>query len=153
GAGLSQVRIHRDTPAAEAAEALNATAFTAGRDVYFAAGKYAPGRSEGQRLLAHELAHTIQQSNGQEPTKLAPKAAGGAVDNPDAAREREADAAADRVMAQGAPSAPPAPADDVRAPDKESAPAKPEKKAEEQKPAAVKPPAAEEAKKAEKKGE
>jgi phage-related protein len=107
GTRLSQVRIHRDAQSAEAAEALNATAFSTGQDVYFAAGKYAPGHSEGQRLLAHELAHTVQQSNGLKPTKLARKAADVAVSDPDDPLEREADAAADRVMAHDPLPAPP----------------------------------------------
>ncbi len=61
GRDFSQVRVHTDANAAEAARAVNARAFTVGNDVVFGAGKYAPGTGEGQRLMAHELAHTIQQ--------------------------------------------------------------------------------------------
>jgi Domain of unknown function (DUF4157) len=58
---FSQVRVHTDAKAAESARAVNALAFTVGRDVVFASGEYAPARTEGQRLLAHELAHVTQQ--------------------------------------------------------------------------------------------
>ena len=61
GHDFSQVRVHTDAPAAESARAINARAYTVGRDVVFGAGQYAPGTGEGQRLLAHELVHTLQQ--------------------------------------------------------------------------------------------
>ncbi len=64
GYDFSQVRIHTDAGADESARAVNARAFTVGRDVVFGAGQYAPGTATGQRLLAHELAHTIQQTGG-----------------------------------------------------------------------------------------
>lgn len=55
---FSQVRVRTDP---RAATALNARAFTLGRTIVFGAGQYAPGTTEGRRLLAHELVHTIQQ--------------------------------------------------------------------------------------------
>lgn len=61
GTDLGQVRIHDGSDAAEAARSLRAHAFTTGRHVVFAAGRYAPGTPEGRRLLAHELAHVLQQ--------------------------------------------------------------------------------------------
>ena len=60
GHDFGQVRIHADARAAESAPAVNAAAYTVGRDVVFGAGQYAPN-SEGQRLLAHELTHVVQQ--------------------------------------------------------------------------------------------
>lgn len=54
---LSEVRIHTDPEAAATARDLGANAVTIGNDIAFASGKYAPGSTEGQRLLAHELAH------------------------------------------------------------------------------------------------
>jgi hypothetical protein len=60
GYDLSQVRIHTDGQAAESARSLQAKALTVGQDVLFAAGEYAPESEDGQRLLAHELAHTLQ---------------------------------------------------------------------------------------------
>lgn len=62
GIDFSNVRIHRDIQAAESARSINALAFTSGHDVFFAEGQYAPETISGQKLLAHELAHTIQQS-------------------------------------------------------------------------------------------
>ena len=61
GQDFSQVRVHTDTKAAESARAVNAKAFTMGRNIVFGAGQYAPGTSAGKRLLAHELTHVIQQ--------------------------------------------------------------------------------------------
>lgn len=63
GRDLSQVRVHTDPLAAEASRALNARAFTVGRHVFFGAGEYGPENSGGQRLIAHELAHTLQQAH------------------------------------------------------------------------------------------
>ncbi|MEP0916980.1 DUF4157 domain-containing protein [Leptolyngbya sp. DQ-M1] len=61
GADFSQVRIHTDNQASEAARAVNARAFTLGQDVVFGAGEYQPRSAEGRRLLAHELTHVVQQ--------------------------------------------------------------------------------------------
>lgn len=63
---FSQVRVHTDAWATATAQALNARAFTSGRDVAFGVSEYAPGALEGQRLLAHELAHVIQQRDDHE---------------------------------------------------------------------------------------
>jgi hypothetical protein len=64
GQDFSQVRVHTDTRAAESARAVNARAFTVGQDVVFGSGHYASGTSEGQRLMAHELTHVVQQNVG-----------------------------------------------------------------------------------------
>jgi hypothetical protein len=64
GADFSQVRIHTDGHAAQMASDLSAHAFTHGKDIYFNSGKYNPETSDGKFLLAHELAHTMQQSDG-----------------------------------------------------------------------------------------
>lgn len=61
---LSGVRVHTDARAAEVAEALGAEAFTVGGDVVFGRGRYAPRSPDGKRLLAHELAHVVQQTAG-----------------------------------------------------------------------------------------
>ncbi|HXU46558.1 MAG TPA: DUF4157 domain-containing protein [Thermoanaerobaculia bacterium] len=61
GRDLSAVRLHAGGEAAEAAREVHARAFTVGRDVAFGAGEYRPESAEGKRLLAHELAHTVQQ--------------------------------------------------------------------------------------------
>ena len=62
GHDFSRVRVHTDAKAAESARALDAQAYTIGRDVVFGKGQYVPGTSVGRRLLAHELSHVIQQS-------------------------------------------------------------------------------------------
>jgi hypothetical protein len=64
GADFSGVRVHTDGQAAESAQAINARAYTVGRDVVFGAGQYAPQTGAGKRLLAHELAHVVQQQLG-----------------------------------------------------------------------------------------
>ncbi len=66
---FSDVRVHTDSRAAESARAVNARAYTVGRDLVFGPGQYAPHTSEGRRLLAHELTHVVQQGNN----RLAPK--------------------------------------------------------------------------------
>ncbi len=68
GHNFSQVRVHTDVRAAESARAVSALAYTVGRDVVLAEGRYAPGSASGRRLLAHELTHVIQQGNAQ-PTE------------------------------------------------------------------------------------
>ncbi|MBD3918469.1 DUF4157 domain-containing protein [Paenibacillus sp. PR3] len=62
GYDFSHVRIHDDTRAAQTAQAINARAFTTGRDIVFGTGEYSPDTGEGKRLLAHELTHVVQQS-------------------------------------------------------------------------------------------
>jgi hypothetical protein len=85
---FSGVRIHTDRTAARSAQHLDAQAFTVGGDIVLGAGAPAPGTREGRRLLAHELAHVVQQAGGTT-------AAGRPEAGPDA--EREADAAATAV--------------------------------------------------------
>lgn len=57
---FSQVRLHTDGEAAGLSSSIHAKAFTHGNDIYFNQGQYAPETSEGQRLVAHELAHVAQ---------------------------------------------------------------------------------------------
>ncbi len=100
GHDFSGVRVHTDDRAAESARAVNALAYTVGRDVVFRAGQYAPGTSEGKRLMAHELTHTIQQESAihRSPATLE-------MTSPEDTTEREAQAATNVVM-QGQPFAP-----------------------------------------------
>jgi hypothetical protein len=70
GYDFSQVRVHTDAKAAESARAVNALAYTVGRDVVFGAGRYAPGTTIGRRLLTHELAHVVQQSSLAESAAM-----------------------------------------------------------------------------------
>ena len=102
-ADFSHVRVHHDAPAGAAAENISANAFTAGDDIYFAPGKYAPNQSEGRRLLAHELARTVQQTQGLGPTKLARQLANVSIGHPYDPLEQEADTAVDRALALSTP--------------------------------------------------
>jgi hypothetical protein len=61
GYDFSGVRVHTGTKAASVATELNARAFTVGRDIAFGAGEYQPGTPIGDALIAHELAHVVQQ--------------------------------------------------------------------------------------------
>ncbi|MEJ2009121.1 MAG: DUF4157 domain-containing protein, partial [Acidobacteriota bacterium] len=63
GHDFSKVRVHTDAKAAESALAVNALAYTAGQDVVFAPGLYSVSTNQGRSLLAHELAHVVQQSD------------------------------------------------------------------------------------------
>lgn len=63
-ADFGDVRIHADPPAAASAAAIGARAYTVGRDVAFAAGEYRPASRAGRGLIAHELAHVVQQDGG-----------------------------------------------------------------------------------------
>jgi hypothetical protein len=65
GSDFSGVRVHTDSRAVGAARDLNAQAFTTGQDIYFGTGRYQSGTPPGQRLLAHELTHVVQQSGGR----------------------------------------------------------------------------------------
>ena len=64
GHDFSKVRIHTDQRASEGASAINARAFTSGSHIVFGAGQFAPQSSVGQKLLAHELTHVLQQRSG-----------------------------------------------------------------------------------------
>lgn len=92
GHDFSRVRVHADRSAGESARAVDALAYTVGRDVVFAPGQYAPATTTGRRLIAHELAHVVQQSSGA--VSLRPREIGRA-DDP---AELEADRAAERAM-------------------------------------------------------
>jgi Domain of unknown function (DUF4157) len=89
GYDFSGVRIHTDATAAQSASDVSALAYTVGRDVVFGAGQYSPSTASGRTLLAHELAHVIQQ-RGTAFDPGAPLY----LDAPDSALEREAEAAA-----------------------------------------------------------
>jgi hypothetical protein len=84
GHSFADVRIHTDAKAAASARAVHAHAYTVGSNIAFAGG-YVPGSSAGRRLLAHELAHVVQQSSN------------GPI--PGITQEHDADRAADRVLA------------------------------------------------------
>jgi hypothetical protein len=70
GHDFSRVRVHLDSQAAASARDVNALAYTVGRDIVFAHGQFAPHTASGQRLLAHELAHTLQQGVAAEQVTM-----------------------------------------------------------------------------------
>lgn len=67
GRDFTHVRVHSDDRAAASARAVDASAYTVGRDVVFGAGEYNPGTPRGQQLLAHELTHVAQQNAAPRP--------------------------------------------------------------------------------------
>lgn len=103
GRDFGDVRVHDDGAAHQAADQLQADAFTTGRDIYFNRGQYAPGSPSGQALLAHELAHVAQQDHGSPMPE-------GSVSSPGDPVEREADALSDAALRGGAGPSPQAPA-------------------------------------------
>jgi len=96
GADLSGVRIHTGAESADAADAVGAKAFTIGQNVHLGTAQYAPTNPTGLHLLAHEVAHTIQQ-RGVEPNPQGKLD----VSSPDDAAEVEADDAADAMVSGG----------------------------------------------------
>lgn len=93
GRSLGNVRVRADADAARAADSLHARAFTVGSSIWFGAGEYRPETRDGRRLLAHEVAHTVQQAGG--PVGAQGKLTIGRTDDP---AERAADDAADAVL-------------------------------------------------------
>jgi len=87
GDPLTDVRVHTDPTADALARSVSARAFTTGTDVYFAAGEYRPGTSDGDSLLAHELTHVTQQRGAPTSGPLT-------VSEPGEAMETEADSVA-----------------------------------------------------------
>ncbi len=63
---LSRVRIHDEPDAGDSARSIGARAYTAGSDIVFGPGQYSPGSIAGRHLIAHELAHVIQQTGAPE---------------------------------------------------------------------------------------
>jgi hypothetical protein len=97
GADLGSVRVHTGAASARAADSVGALAYTIGQDIHFAAGNYQPSSTRGEELLAHEVAHTVQQGAGSigRQDKLE-------VSTPGDAFESEADSAA-ASMVRGEP--------------------------------------------------
>ncbi|MGB8886260.1 MAG: DUF4157 domain-containing protein [Candidatus Korobacteraceae bacterium] len=85
GRDFDDVRIHAGAEAAAASRAIGAQAFAVGNHVVFGAGQYRPHTSEGRELIAHELAHVVQQGAGQPMVQrklLYPAATVTATDDP-----------------------------------------------------------------------
>nr|WP_286160546.1 DUF4157 domain-containing protein [Streptomyces yunnanensis] len=99
GADFSRVRVHTGAEAHAAAGAVQAHAFTSGEHVAFANGRFAPATGSGRRLLAHELAHTVQQASGE--VAGAPGPQGLRVSDPQDHFERAADRLAQQALSGG----------------------------------------------------
>jgi hypothetical protein len=95
GHDLGDVNVHTDSQADQLSQQLGAKAFTTGNDIFFREGAYDPGSSDGQRLIAHELTHVVQQG-ATSPTVQGKMT----VNDPDDQFEAEADSVADTVMTQ-----------------------------------------------------
>lgn len=98
GDEFGDVRIHTGPQAAEAAEQIDARAFTVGNHIAFNRGEYEPESSAGQRVLAHELTHVRQQTEGA--VSMLPKAEAEPAIDPDPRLERNAEEAAREVTAE-----------------------------------------------------
>jgi hypothetical protein len=105
GCDLSQVRVHTDELAAAAASAVNAHAFAVGRDIFFAAGAFKPDTPRGRTVIAHEIAHVLQDPRRVEAVELD---AAVEVTSPDDAVEIGANAAAAAIATGRLPAAAPA---------------------------------------------
>jgi Domain of unknown function (DUF4157) len=90
GHDFRQVRVHTDEKAQDSARAVNALAYTAGRHLVFGVGQYSPATPSGRGLLAHELAHAVQQGFA---SNLPPSVAGSSRN----VSERRAEKAADVI--------------------------------------------------------
>ncbi|ELP67864.1 DUF4157 domain-containing protein [Streptomyces turgidiscabies] len=96
GHDLSRVRLHTDRDAGQLTELLGADAVAIGQDILFREGAYRPGTADGQRLLAHELLHTVQNPHGLGTLRAGREL--GAVSLPQQAIEREAESAARELV-------------------------------------------------------
>lgn len=93
GTDLADVRVHTGDDAARSAASLGARAYATGSQIVMGAGAYQPGTAAGEHLLAHEVAHTVQQRGGASLQRR------GEVSTPGDAHEVEADRAADAMVA------------------------------------------------------
>ncbi len=98
GADLSGVRIHTGAESQAAAAAVGAKAYAVGEDIHFGAGQFDPSSRDGQHLIAHEVAHTIQQRDATQARQDALE-----ISDPHDHAEREADRFADAVVHGDAP--------------------------------------------------
>ena len=102
GQDFSDVRLHTDAQASASAEAVGANAYTVGNEIAFRSGHFDASSPTGQRTLAHELSHVVQQRSG--PVDGTDAAGGIRLSDPSDRFERAAESTADQVMS--APTAP-----------------------------------------------
>ena len=99
GRDFSNVRVHNDAKAADSARAVNALAYTVGKDVVFGQGQYQPANSARRSLLAHELTHVIQQQDAAPALESGLK-----VSPADGAAERQAEFISRGMLSRGSAS-------------------------------------------------
>lgn len=96
GQDFSDVRVHTDGQASKSAESVGANAYTVGSDIVFRSGHFDASSQTGQRTIAHELSHVVQQRSGPVDGTDAP--GGIRLSDPADKFERAADATADKVV-------------------------------------------------------
>jgi hypothetical protein len=96
GQSFEDVRIHTDPQASKSAEAVGANAYTVGSDIVFRSGQFDAGSATGQRTLAHELTHVVQQRSGPVDGTEAP--GGIRLSDPSDRFERAAEQTAGEVV-------------------------------------------------------
>ncbi|MBB6185994.1 DUF4157 domain-containing protein [Rhodanobacter sp. MP7CTX1] len=105
GWDFSKVRVHTDSSASSTAQSLQARAYTIGNDIVFNQGQFHPTSAAGQSLLAHELAHTMQQQDGSRDVR--------SVGRIDDRTEQQADHAAWQALSNQGMNTPPTVARDA----------------------------------------
>jgi Domain of unknown function (DUF4157) len=105
GQDFSDVRVHTDSKASNSAAAVGANAYTVGSDIVFRSGHFDQSSPTGQRTIAHELSHVVQQRSGPVDGTDAP--GGIKLSSPDDRFERAAEATADQVVSRSAAPAQP----------------------------------------------
>ncbi|WP_341890334.1 DUF4157 domain-containing protein [Variovorax sp. YR752] len=96
GTSFADVRVHTNAAALDMARSAHANALACADDIVFDSNRFATASGDGKRLLAHELAHVVQQRRGG----AAPAVEGGAFE---ASLEASADRAADAAVASSGP--------------------------------------------------
>lgn len=99
GQDFGDVRVHTGGEASQSAASVQAHAYTVGNDVVFGEGNYSPGTDSGNKMLAHELTHVVQQRSGA--VDGTPQAGGISVSNPSDRFEQAAERNAETVMSTG----------------------------------------------------
>lgn len=109
GQGFGDVRVHTDGQASQSAESVGANAYTVGSDIVFRSGQFDTSSATGQRTLAHELTHVVQQRSGPVDGTDAPGAI--KLSDPSDRFEQAADQTASAVMSMPATAPSAAPSD------------------------------------------
>jgi hypothetical protein len=130
GQDFGDVRVHTDAQASASAESVGANAYTVGNDIVFKSGNFDTGSESGQRTIAHELSHVVQQRSG--PVDGADAPGGIRVSDPGDRFERAADATADHVMTGSGASSKSAPSVQMEEDDESEVPVQRQKAMEEE---------------------